>query len=182
VAAERGKVIRKKPPQNEDLVWNPGALPPEAVRFQSANEPLRTPRVDHFAFLYEGLHPAEDADPSHAVTLGLLYIAGDSFMTDFNQGAGADALRAAMLEAVHVASLKLTADGSLQQVGKTWVPGIDEQSGAIYFQILAVDGERFAVSAKTSARPFAAGAKIGLVFHHAIQALSPHHFDIWEGQ
>jgi len=67
------------------------------VPLQSATEPLRTSCVHGFAFLDEGLHSAEDFGPADAVALGLLHIAGEAFLTDLDQGAGADALRAAML-------------------------------------------------------------------------------------
>src|SRR2546428_8556397 len=80
-------------------------------------------------------------------------------------------MRAAMLQAMNVARLKLTSHGGLQQVRKTWVPGIDQQARWLDLQILAIDLEGLAIGADAGAGPFAAGAKICLVLHHAIQAL-----------
>ncbi len=117
------------------------------------------------------LHPAEDQSPAPAVALGLLQIAGKSFLANFDQRAGSDAVRSEMLQAVNVTRLELTSHRGLQQVRETWVPGINKQARRIDLQILAVHAERFAISADAGAGPFAAGAKIGLVLHHAIQTL-----------
>ena len=71
------------------------------VRVNSREE-TPSSRVYGFASFYVGLHPAEDFGPAFAVTLGLLDVAGESLLADFYQCAGADAVRALMMQAVNV--------------------------------------------------------------------------------
>src|SRR5258707_12089246 len=80
-------------------------------------------RLDGFASFYVGLHPAEDFHPAAAVVLGGLDVACEAFLTNFHQRAGADAMRALMMQPVNVAGLELAAHRGLEFVGEAWVPG-----------------------------------------------------------
>ena len=113
--------------------------------------PLCVSRVHGFAFLHECLQPAKNFLPAYAVALGLLHIAGESFLANFDQRARADAMWTGLVQAMNVARLKLASHRGLQRVRETWVPGIYKQSWPIDFQVLAIYPEWFAICADAGA-------------------------------
>src|SRR5205823_6587648 len=120
------------------------------------------PHFKSFAGFNECFQPAERSAPSVLVILGLFEMARETGMTDSHHCAGADAVRAAAVQAMHFVRLEFPADDGGNVLCEIRRASVHEQARRIDLEILALGAKRPAVVSRTDFIPFAARAQIGV--------------------
>ena len=129
------------------------------------------PCIRGLALLQETLQPPKHALPSLSVAERGCRSSGKSLMTQPYQGARTSPTRTVGMQAVHVRRFQFPSHYGLELAAPTGDPRMDQQAGRIHFQILPLDPKRCAISADTTARPFATTANIPLPLADAIHTL-----------
>src|SRR5215467_10926457 len=119
-----------------------------------------------------GFEPAEDALPAFAVCGGRRKVAGKSFLAHAQQRSRTGLFRAGGMQCVHRLRLKLPSHNGPGAIVAA-IPGMDEQTRRIDFEIFPLDPESPAVGANAVAAPLATGAHVHGGFGDVIKAVLP---------
>src|SRR5271169_286675 len=109
-------------------------------------------RVDGFVALDEGFQPSQDALPPVAMAGRGFDIAGEAFLADVHQSAGAGLLGTVGVQSVNAVRLEFPADDGLLRATVTADPRMNEQARGIDFQMFAFHVEGLAVGADAALR------------------------------
>src|SRR5205809_7546318 len=131
--------------------------------------------LHRLALFHKSLQPFERGAPAFVVAVGLLEVTSKTRVANFYNGAGADTMSAAAVQAMNISRLQFPSDNCFELAHKVGFASLHQPARRINFEILALHVKGSTVRSHAVDRPFPAYAQVEVESVARKTPFCPHH-------